>query len=766
MTALAEREEVIVRAKFGFQMFENDGFRVCRYEYLDKPTNSPRKSFVARGKDLPNVKDVTVVLHGNWVKGREEGTYDLAVTCFETELPTEKEGVINYIASLHCGVGRSKAESLYKQYGARTWFILENQPERIQELGWSMPLIRKLCDAVQKTHLQSQILQLFNDRAVSFRQADLLAKTFGSDTMHVLRTNPYAACHVKGFSFAIIDRMAMAQGIDPTNIERRKAAALAALDAAAVVGNTGAPRSLVRKKMMALLNTAGKANVTEKQCDDALVWAISSRDVVNVKGFLYSSGRYQEERRIVQDIKRIMEAPGDSADFSKLDDIIADYERENQITLADSQKEAVKCVMENKVSILTGGPGTGKTTTTKAILHCHAALFGSKNSMPILLSPTGKAARRMEESTGYPASTIHSGLKIVMDGGSEGNEEDAQGSGSEVLGEGSLLQGNLILVDEASMADQFITCELLRNVPSGARIVFIGDPDQLPSVGCGNVLYEFIRSKAIPVVTLSVIFRQANDNPIVANSIAIKQGNTELNYQTANFVHKQRIGAQSIFESTCNMYVQCVRKYGIESTILLCPFRKSTALNVNLFNVKLQEVLNPKREGALTMKGKPLFTGQNTSVPLEFRAGDKVMMTRNTKIAMNGDTGYIKSIEKIIDPQDKTRYAVVAKVEFNGDGILHQMDAEEIRDLDLAYCTTVHKSQGSEYKIVIMAVSKLHSLMLKRNLIYTAITRAKENVLLVGEKEAIDAAILDDNIDKRFTLLGDWLHYELTVKTA
>lgn len=755
-------EEVIVRAKFGYQIYANDGFNICRYEYIEKPTNAARKAFIAKGRDLPVLKDVVAVLHGSWVPGKDGG-YDLAVTCYETELPSEQQGIVNYICSLHCGVGASKATSLYNKYGERTWFILQNQPERIQELGWSMSLIRKLCAALYKTQVQSQIMQLFGN--ISYRQADKLAKSLGANAVMILKSTPYTACQVPGFSFAMVDSMAMKLGIDPTNIERRKAAASSALDTLSVSGHTCVPRDTLVKKMMAILNpTSGTRVVTEDMCQSAIVCALGEKQLANVKGIIYSRARYIEERRIVKDIARLMSAPGEAAAFDTIDQILAEYEQEQGITMAESQKEAVRCVMLNKVSILTGGPGTGKTTTTKAILYCHKKLF--EVSVPILLSPTGKAARRMAESTGYPASTIHSGLKIGMAGGD--NEDDDDNSPDDMTG--TMLEGNLVIVDEASMADQHITSELLHCVPSGARIVFVGDPDQLPSVGYGNVLFQLLRSRTVPSVKLSVIFRQAESNPIVALSQAVNRGDSAMVTQwlqdvqagkrPKSFSIRKASSAPETFRAAANLYIQAVRKYGMESTVLLCPFRKSTAINVNLFNVQLQAALNPKREGELTMKGKPLFVN-GKSTPLEFRKGDKIMMTVNTNQARNGDTGYIRDVVKVVDPNDKTRFSVVAKVEFNGDGIIHEMDAEQIRDLDLAYCCTVHKSQGSEYQNVIMVMTMAHKLMLQRKLFYTAITRAKQNVLLVGEEEAVAYAIENADEEKRYTLLGDWLHTEL-----
>ncbi len=738
--------EISIKGYFTFNIFENEGFCISRFDYVEPPETG-RKDFVAKGNNLPAVRNSVITLNGYWTTKGSDRTFQ--VNSFEIELPSNRRGVIDYLTHLKCGIGKSKAQLLYQRYGENVWSVIENEPERLaKEIpGISNKTVDKLIDRMQKTKIQSKILQLFNGTNITMRKTNLLVKQFGDETLHILETRPYDACRIPGFSFHTMDEFALSRGIDPTNIERRKAAIVAALDSAATEGDVCLPRDQVIQKMLRLLNASGKTPVTAEQCDAAIVVAIADKMVVNSKGFLYTRGRYKEERTIVREIYRLKDTAINDA--QNVEQLIAAYEQEQNIHLADNQKDAIKMVFENPVSVLTGGPGTGKTTVIRAILYCHEAIYGDE-SYPLLLSPTGKAARRMAEATGHGASTIHSALGIYAE--EEMKNEDESYT--------EKLNNNLIIVDECSMMDQFVATKLLVSIPNNAKVVFVGDPNQLPSVGCGNVLYEFIRSTVIPVTKLSVIFRQAQDNPIIENAARVMEGRTDLLYDGSRFAIMNMDSTLSTFKRAAKMYVSAVRKHGLENVVLLCPYRKTTGLNVNLFNINLQQALNPKKDDDYVLKGKSIFISDRKSVPIEFRAGDKVMMTVNKEIAKNGDIGYIRSIEREIDSDDPTRYIFVAKIEFNDDGYTTDFYKEDMLDLDLAYCTTVHKSQGSEYKSVILVMSEEHKRMLKRNLFYTAITRAKENVLIVESGNAVSEAIMDVQTKKRCTLLGDRLHYE------
>ena len=272
------------------------------------------------------------------------------------------------------------------------------------------------------------------------------------------------------------------------------------------------------------------------------------------------------------------------------------------------------------------------------------------------------------------------------------------------------LEGNLFIIDESSMADQFITNILLEHIPDGGPRHLCRRPDQLPSVGAGNVLHELIRSQVIPTVKLNVIFRQAQDNPIVENSIRMQKGETSLYFDGKRFVLFEQSDPAAIFKKACSLYVKSVQKFGLDNVILLNPYRHKTDLNVDRFNLNLQHLLNPPIDGEYTMRVHGI----------EFRRNDKVMQTRNTEIAMNGDIGYIQSIERCPDRTIRRSGHTLRESSSMVMGEIHEYTAEMMQDLDLAYCNTVHKAQGSEYLTVIMVASSVHEIMLQRNVVYTA----------------------------------------------
>lgn len=746
--------EIAITAKYSWTLYPkpgtsamNEPYRICKYVVVD---GDKKEEIVATGNGLCEIKDVIVTMYGSWVQNK--GRTSFQVTSWVMAPPDTKAGITEYLCSLKCGIGKRRADLIYTTFKENVWDIIENQPERLGEAGLSKSVVKSLRTALQRNQLHGKIMHQFRDTRISYTQVDRLVNQFGGETLNIIENHPYQICKVEGFSFRLVDAIALQRGIDPTNIERREAAAIEVLDVASAEGHVCLPRTMLVQRMVRLLNANLPAGtVTEAMCDAAITEAAADRLVAISIGFVYTIERFCEEKRIAKELFRLIDGGKEPIAVGKIDATIKKYETENGLTLADSQKEAVRVAINNPVCVLTGGPGTGKTTTTKAILYAFDELRGDLE--PELLSPTGKAARRMNESTGYPASTIHSALCLGAKGYNSMVAEDAV----------QTLEGNIVIVDETSMADQYVTCELVRAVKTGAHLVFVGDPNQLPSVGCGNVLYELIRSTVIPTVALSVIFRQAEGNPIVENSLRVKNGNPNLDYSSKSFSIKREQDPETTFTKACDMYMKSVAKYGTDSTVLLCPYRSASTLNVNRFNIYLQSQLNPPKPGKMTMRGKTLTTGPNTTSTIEFREGDRVMQTKNTPAAKNGDVGYIKRLYMARNPESD-QMEPLAEVLWNDDTEPTTMTAEEMKNLDLAYCSTVHKSQGSEYPNVIMVMSTAHQRMLRRNLFYTGITRAKENVLIVGDQTAVTAAILDDRTEERYTLLGDRLYNEAKKK--
>ena len=733
-----------IKAAHSYTIYNKNGWAVVKYKSDDDGT-----IFTACGNDLPTASDTHVTLYGEWVSNQQYGR-QFNVSFFEEILPTTEKGVISYFRSLKVGIATKKAAAIYKEFGERVWDVLENDPQQLTKVrGISDTIMASLLQKLHETQNIRHVLNLFRGECdASPAKAKAVVDRFGEHAEMVVSQRPYLLCSVPGFSFPSVDAMALGRGYPPTGKGRLIAAVLYLFETQSTRGHVCIPISNIRQMLQALLRSSGHA-LTEEQAGVAVNAAVAGKLIAGTKTYLYLARRLDEEKSISDSVIRLL---GDDNSIDDVDVFIDQYQKESGVSLAEKQADGVRMVLRNSFSILTGGPGTGKTTTIKAILYVHKLVYGDM-AEPVLLAPTGKAARRMSEATGYPAATVHSAIKYigeevkttVVEG--ENQDDAAMQSHDAMTATDEKLQGNLIIVDEASMLDQTITKLFFDKVPDGARVVFVGDPDQLPSVGCGNILLDMLQSGVVPVTKLNVIYRQGADSPIIRNAHAINEGNTALDYSSSHFKFIPGSTPEETFNIAVKFYVRCVRAYGLDNVILLCPYRNSTDLNVNVFNKTLQGILNPVKDGALTIKCRGI----------EFRDGDRIMQMKNTSIAKNGDTGYIRRIEKKPCPDDMTEFHTVAIVEWNDDKVEHTYSQDDMRNVDLAYCTTVHKSQGSEYQTVLLISSNLHSTMLKRNVVYTGVTRAKTNVAIIGEESALAAAIQNNTADVRYTLLAQRL---------
>lgn len=723
-------EVTTIRAVHSYTVFAaENGYTVVKYRHVDGSGY-----FTACGNGLPTASESEVTLYGKWTEDKKHGK-QFEVAYFEDVLPTTLKGFVSYMKELKCGIGKARAVAIFTRFGPDVWDVLENNPERLLEVPKLTPvLVDKLVKKTRETTLDRHILNLFKGSCdVSIAKVKKIIEKFGADSEGVVLYEPYKLCGISGFSFFDVDAMALKNGCDPCSPERLSAAVVALFDEQSSRGHVCIPVPVIRELLQILLRrTAGGIN--EEEAGKAINNAMIAGTIVRSGQYLYRPSKREEETTIVTNVLRLLL---DQNGVEGIDAFLSQYKEESGVILAAKQEEGVKMVLRHSFSILTGGPGTGKTTTLKAILYIHQMVYGNR-SEPVLLAPTGKAARRMSEATGFPAATIHSAISYIGEVNGEAVTRNKNGE---------KLTGNLFIVDEASMIDQSICSLLLAKIPDEARVVFVGDPDQLPSVGCGNVLLDMISSTVVPVTKLDVIFRQGADSPIIRNAHAINEGNTCLDTSSPCFRFLSGATTEEIFNGTLEFYLRCVKAYGLDNTILLCPYRSKTDLCVNTFNKALQQKLNPVKPGAKTLKAHGI----------EFREGDRVMQLKNTEAAKNGDTGYILRIEQRPDPEDPSEYTYYAVIEWNGDGVEVITPQSALMDVDLAYCTTVHKSQGSEYKTVLLICSSMHSAMLKRNVVYTGVTRAKQNVAIIGDQQALTAAILNNSSDVRWTLLAERL---------
>ena len=723
---------VSVRCEFSYSIYQTESWSIVRYK--DEEGNY----FIGCGKQIPCAKNTEYNLYGEW-KFNEKYGKQLYVSFYEEILPTSKLGFVSYMKSLKCGIGRSKALKIYSRFGEDSWDVLETAPERVAEIpGISQKNVLKIQNALAQSHLLRDVMKLFQGEIeITASKANALIEKFGRQTMFVIKEHTYRLCFVSGFSFPLVDKMAMSLGKSPASPERIIAAIPYVFDLQAAFGNVCVPYKEYIAMLARTLNTGH--NVPQEMIIQVLKDQIKGGAVYYCSGYLYSRNRYMEETTSVENLARLIQSKT-AVRPADVDKTITEFEQESKLILADNQKQAVRMVFANQVSIITGGPGTGKTTIIKAILFVSEKLKkGAEKTL--LLAPTAKAARRMVEQSGHEASTVHSALSFT------GKEDITEYVNPEKKNERNL-DADIIIVDEVSMLDQFIFSALLSQVKDRARVVFVGDPDQLPSVGAGEVLYQMIRSGKIPVTKLSVIYRQTGENPIVHNALSINQGKTDLIYDPNSFLLYERNHPEETLKAAEQLYYQEIRNVGIENVILLCPIRRKTVnhpiLNVKTLNKDIQEVLNPHREGDLQFRCEDTY----------FRKGDKVIQTKNTEWAKNGDTGIVTSVFYQVDKDDAENKTLMMKIRFDG-GEIVDYNEEKARDLDLAYAMSVHKSQGSEYHTVIFICDRTHERFLRRNLIYTATTRAKEKVLIVGQKETLNKAVVNSDITHRCTLLGD-----------
>ena len=709
--------------------------------------------FCASGKNLPRMKNVSVALMGQWKDATDKYDKTFDVKYSEVILPVDKAGVVSYIENLKVGIGRIRAKALYNAFGAKIWDIISYEPEQLTTVrGITERKAKRLVNRMKDFVVKKDLMRLFNGVIdLTPTHINSIRNTFSNEEIvSRISENPYCLCHLNGFNFKTVDLLGKQLDVEPNNEKRIEAAVEYILECNQISGNVCMPKDAVLSGSSKILNHEFNTLVVTNEMIAHSINDMCSHQILRYSnGMLYTSRNYAHETGIVDDVLRLLSSKEKAFDEASAEAYLTDYEKEIGITLADSQRAAVLNALNNNIAIVTGGPGTGKSTIIKAILWVFNKLYG--NQKCLLLAPTGKAARRMEEATEHEATTVHSALGFSMETDSVDNNH-------------AKLDAALILVDESSMLDQYIAYSLLKRVSSNSRIVFIGDPEQLPSVGCGNVLLDMIHSGVVPTVTLDVVFRQAKGNPIIENANKIRTGNINLNYECKNFHLYKEANDYNVFQRAVALYLKCVEAYGVDNVIMLNPYRSKsdkTPLTVDEFNRVIQANYNPIEAN------EPCIL----SIHGEFHKNDRVMQMKNKDYAKNGDVGIIKEIIVENDTNDETEQELFALVDFNDGKEPVRYTESMMKELDLAYCTTVHKSQGSQYKTVIMVVGDQHVTMLNRATVYTGFTRAKVNVAVITNdtngKNAFERAILNDKSNIRHTLMCprlQWGYKQLSKK--
>lgn len=717
----------------------------------------------------------------------EHPTYDLQFkfTSCEIKMPDDILSVEKYLGSgIIKGVGEALAKRIVKKFKMDSLRIIEEEPERLAEIkGISERKAREIAISYNEKKDMQDALMFLTGLSIPVNLAVRIYNEYGDEVYDIVRTNPYRIAEdIAGVGFRTADEIADRLGIGRDSDFRIRAAVMYALLGANRLGHMYLPQKMLVDKTYSLLmneympydpelemsicnqilelSVAGKIiikeirNTAHESFDDQLsddevyeedLDAESSDAVVNA---IYAASNYYTELNSARLLNEL------NIDFSKaklkIDKVVQSVEKDEQMELADSQKAAIRNAVDHGVAVITGGPGTGKTTIINVLIK----IYESFRMKIVLAAPTGRAAKRITEATGYAAQTIHRLLELT--GGVEGEETAAY---TFARNEGNPLEADVIIIDEMSMVDSGIFYSLLKAVVPGTRLVLVGDSNQLPSVGPGNVLKDIIASDVFSVSVLDRIYRQGEDSDIIGNAHKINDGvHIEIKNKSNDFFFVPRNGYNDIIAELKVLLTRQLPKYfKVDSTDIqvLTPMRKYD-LGVENLNRQLQEVLNPENAG------KP----EHDRGDVIFRQGDKVMQVKNNykqewKImdpagryaveegvgVFNGDIGFVTSVD------DFDQKLVV---EFD-DGRVTEYPYGQLDELEHAFAITIHKSQGSEYPVVVIPLLRCPPKLLNRNLLYTAVTRAKLSVVVVGNIGLINHMIDNEDEQKRYTSFADRL---------
>ena len=662
-----------------------------------------------------------LLCRGEWKVDKRYGSQFVAATWEET-MPATVYGIEKYLGSgLVKGIGPRFARAIVQRFGTETIDIIETEIERLYEVpNIGRKRVAKIRESWEKQKDIKNVMLFLQGYGVSTAYAAKIYREYGKESIDKVRENPYRlADDIWGIGFKTADGIAAKMGYEKEDPRRCRSGILYTLGQLSDEGHVYAGEEQ-------LVKTAGQLlEAGETAIRDTLAGMLQAEDLILDKDAIYLPPFYHAECGTSRRLRDLAQSTGRSL-FDGLFDP-SSLTAETGIEYDEVQLAAIRQAVTSKVMVLTGGPGTGKTTTTQGII---AAL--KKAGLRVLLAaPTGRAAKRMSEATGMEAKTIHRLLEYNPQDGYKRNDENP-------------LEGDALIVDECSMIDILLMNNLLKAVPVGMRLVFVGDIDQLPSVGAGNVLRDIIDSQRIPVVRLVRIFRQAQKSRIVMNAHTINQGRfpDTSNGRDTDFFFMREDDPERAAETIVRLVKERLPRAYRESPDriqVLTPMQRGVVGAANL-NLLLQQALNPS--------GPSLNRGGYT-----YRQGDRVMQQRNNydKDVFNGDLGYIREV----DTEERT-----LKVDFDGKWV--EYDVTELDELTLAYATTIHKAQGSEYPIVVMPVLMTHFVMLQRNLIYTGITRAKKICVLIGATKALAYAVRNVSVLKRNTSLRERLNPSLT----
>jgi len=685
-----------------------------------------RKEPVAVLGSLPSVAPGEwVTAQGTWERDRDHGI-QLKAHKLKTQPPTSLEGIEKYLGSgMIKGIGPVYATKLVKKFGEKVFDIIENQSKRLQEVdGIGRERRQRIKDAWAEQKVVRDIMLFLHAHGLGTNRAVRIYKSYGAEAIELIRADPYRlARDIHGIGFHSADSVAEKLGLEADSLLRARAAIEHLLDQATTEGHCALPRRDLLEGAARLLE------VDESVVNEAFERHLKDDRILSEKiageELIFMPLLRDAEERIARQLRRLAEAkePEPAIDAEKA---IPWVEEKTGRKLSPSQHDALRIALRSRAVVITGGPGVGKTTLVQSLLK----ILTAKKLKCILAAPTGRAAQRLAEATGLEASTLHRLLEFQpARGGFQRNASNP-------------LEGDVVVVDEVSMVDVPLMSRLLDALPRKARLILVGDADQLPSVGPGLVLGDIIRSGMIPVVHLREIFRQAGDSRIISGAHAINRGEIPDIIEApkdSDFVFVDREDAEECAATLVSLVRDRLPKHlgvdPIEGIQILSPMHRGS-LGIKELNLRLQAALNPRSE----------YRDEYQAFGNLFRIGDKVIQTSNNydKEVFNGDIGRIRSLDK------EERQAVVR---FGKREVIYEFG--ELDELELAYAITIHKSQGSEFPVVVIPLAMQQYLLLQRNLLYTGVTRGKRMVVLVGQKKALGMAVRNESTRHRH---GGLLH--------
>lgn len=698
---------------------EENGFYVLRVK-----VKSCRDLTTVIGKTPTAAVGEYIKCSGIWHNDRNHGK-QFKADFLKSLPPNSLEGIEKYLGSgLIKGIGPHFAKKLVGAFGEEVFDIIESKPRLLSTIGGIGKMrADSICRNWQDQKIVREIMVFLQSHGIGTARATRIFKTYGNDAIETVSNNPYClARDIRGIGFASADNIANNLGIDRNSLIRAKAGISHILLEATSDGHCGLPQEMLIEQSSKLLEIESELLIEamNQEINDNILVADELGDL----SMIFLLGFYIQEKKIAEKLLLLKkgELPWSQ---DKLQQRLKSAEKKLSITLASNQRNAILTALQNKVMVITGGPGTGKTTIMQVLLN----ILSNDNLKIKLCAPTGRAAKRLSEATKLDAVTIHRLLEIDSAyGGFKHNENN-------------LLDCNYLIIDEASMVDTKLCYALLKASPDKTALLIIGDIDQLPSVGAGQILKDIISSEIITTIKLTEIFRQSSQSQITTNAHRINKGLMPIlnNQDETDFYFIEAEEGDDIINKAILIVKERAPKkfklHPVNDIQLLCPMQRG-GVGARSMNIELQRTLNPNCNSGISKYGQI------------FAVGDKVMQTENDydKEIYNGDIGRIISIDQI----NQELY-----IKFDDREVLYGYT--DLDQITLAYATTIHKSQGSEYPAVIIPLNMQSYMMLQRNLIYTAITRAKRLVIIIGQKKALAIAVKNNQSSARYTKLQEWL---------